>query len=100
MFRSIGLGLFLILAAGYLTASPVETRSKELIQYVRDAKKAGLKDDQIEKNAVKVGWPAPSVKDAIQYVDNPGAPTPAQTTTAAKPAPVTAAAEPGQGTVA
>jgi polysaccharide export outer membrane protein len=97
MFRSIGLGLFLILAAGYLTASPDENPSKELIQYVRDAKKAGLKDDQIEKNAVKVGWPAPAVKDAIQSVSNPamaaaepagGKPAPGPN--AAKSAPVSA----------
>ena len=92
MFRSIGLALFLILAAGYLTASPDENPSKELIQYVRDAKKAGLKDDQIEKNAVKVGWPAPAVKDAIQSVRNPA--TAKSEPTGGKPAPEPNAAKP------
>jgi hypothetical protein len=79
------LGLIFILAAGCLTASPEETPSKELIQYVRDAKKAGLKDDQIEKNAARVGWSAPAVKDAIQYVQNPASAAPEPT--AAKSAP-------------
>jgi polysaccharide export outer membrane protein len=92
MFRSIGLGLFLILVAGYLTAGPDENPSKELMQYVRDAKKAGLKDDQIEKNALKVGWPAPAVKDAIQSVRNPA--TAASEPTGGKPAPELNAAKP------
>lgn len=38
---------------------------KELVQYVRDARKAGLNDNQIQQNAVKVGWPAAVVSEAI-----------------------------------
>ena len=98
MFRSICPGFILILAVSYLPASPVETPAKELIQYVRDAKKAGLKDDVIEKNAVKVGWPSPAVKDAIEFVRNP-APA-ASEPAGAKSRPETAAAEPVQRTAA
>src|ERR1017187_8632118 len=38
---------------------------KELVQYIRDARKAGLNDGQIQQNAVKAGWPAAVVSEAI-----------------------------------
>jgi polysaccharide export outer membrane protein len=38
---------------------------KELVQYVRDAKKAGLTEKQIQQNAVTAGWAAAIVSDAI-----------------------------------
>src|ERR1017187_10320044 len=38
---------------------------KELAQYIRDARKAGLNDGQIQQNAVKAGWPAAVVSEAI-----------------------------------
>ena len=41
--------------------------AKELIQYVQDAQKAGLKDAQIQENAVKAGWASPDVVAAISY---------------------------------
>ena len=41
---------------------------KELLQYVRDAQKAGLKPSEIERNAVNAGWPATAVDDALAYV--------------------------------
>jgi polysaccharide export outer membrane protein len=51
---------FSVAAAGQETAS-----AKELIQYVQDARKAGLKDSDIQRNAESTGWPAPMVKDAM-----------------------------------
>jgi polysaccharide export outer membrane protein len=42
--------------------------SKELIQYVQEAQKAGQNAFQIEQNAVAAGWPTVSVDDAIAYV--------------------------------
>ena len=77
MFRSFWLGLILVLAAGGLAARPQETPAKELVQYVQDAKKAGLNYDQIQKNAEKAGWAGPTVKAAIEYVRKP--PKPAAT---------------------
>ena len=44
-----------------------KTPAKELIQYVQDAQKAGLKDAQIQENAVKAGWASPDVVAAISY---------------------------------
>jgi polysaccharide export outer membrane protein len=40
----------------------------ELVQYVRDAKKAGLKVDQIEKNAIQAGWAKPVIEQALDLV--------------------------------
>ena len=44
------------------------TPDKELTQYVRDARKAGLKDAEIQQYAVKSGWSEPAVKEALEYV--------------------------------
>jgi polysaccharide biosynthesis/export protein len=41
--------------------------SKELVQYIRDASRLGLTDAAIEQNAVKAGWSAATVKDAIAH---------------------------------
>jgi polysaccharide export outer membrane protein len=41
---------------------------KELVQYIRDAKKAGQNDFQIQQNAVNSGWPQTAVNEAIAYV--------------------------------
>jgi polysaccharide biosynthesis/export protein len=41
---------------------------KELVQYVRDARKAGQNDFQIQQNAVSSGWPQNVVTEAIAYV--------------------------------
>ena len=41
---------------------------KELIQFVRDAKKAGLKESQAKWNAMRAGWPDAAVADAVAYI--------------------------------
>src|SRR5690349_11650339 len=38
---------------------------RDLVQYIRDARKAGLQDNQIQQNAVKAGWPVALVSEAI-----------------------------------
>lgn len=55
---------------------------QELAQYVRDAKKAGLKDTEIELNAVKAGWPVPVVKDLMNRMR--GGASPAATSDASE----------------
>jgi polysaccharide export outer membrane protein len=73
---------------------------KELVQYIRDAARLGLKEPQIEHNAVKAGWPADAVKDAMAQLREPAA---AQDSTPATipipeeqpPAMQAAAAQPG-----
>src|SRR5215471_6478536 len=56
---------------------------KELVQYVRDADKVGLKAPQIRQNALKAGWPEATVEEAIKLVSEPApaatSPTPAAT---------------------
>src|ERR1017187_5349161 len=69
MLRSVSFALILIFGAVDLPAQEQEkTPAKELTQYVRDAQKAGLKDAQIQQNAVKAGWPEQLVTEAIKYV--------------------------------
>jgi polysaccharide export outer membrane protein len=70
MLRSVRACILLSFGATGLAAYPGEIPSKELIQYVKDAKKAGLRDDQIEGNAIKAGWSRDSVKSAIQDASN------------------------------
>jgi len=41
---------------------------KELVQYVRDAQKAGIKTPQIRQNALVAGWPEGTVDQAIGSV--------------------------------
>jgi polysaccharide biosynthesis/export protein len=38
---------------------------RDLVQYIRDARKAGLQDNQIQQNAVKAGWPVALVSEAM-----------------------------------
>ena len=97
MLRSVLLALILVFGAVASRAQEqAKTPSKELTQYVRDAQKAGLKDPQIQENAVKSGWPEQLVKEALAYLratpdalavksDPPAATSPAATS----PAPVT-----------
>src|SRR5215475_6084232 len=86
MFKSVWLSLALFLTA--LSASAIgqdKVPPQELIQYIRDAKKAGLKNDQIQQNALKAGWPAAAVKDAMKSVD-PGAAAELESNGSVKPA--------------
>jgi polysaccharide export outer membrane protein len=48
----------------------------ELVQYIRDANKAGLKADQITKNATQAGWTKPMVDQALELVLKPQKPHP------------------------
>jgi polysaccharide export outer membrane protein len=43
----------------------------ELVQYVRDARKAGLNAEQITKNAVAAGWMKAVVEEAVELVEKP-----------------------------
>jgi polysaccharide export outer membrane protein len=51
-----------------------KTPPKDLIQYVRDAARLGLKSEQIQQNAVKAGWPAALVNEAIAATAQTGTP--------------------------
>jgi polysaccharide export outer membrane protein len=69
MPRSVLFALILVFGAVASRAQEqAKTPSKELTQYVRDAQKAGLKDAQIQENAVKSGWPEQLVTEALAYL--------------------------------
>ena len=51
-----------------LNAQEKGADSGELIQYIRDARKAGLDDQQIQKNAAGAGWSEAAVAEAITSV--------------------------------
>lgn len=75
--------------------------AKELIQYVQDAARLGLTSSQIEQNAIKAGWPAGHVKDALANLPDAQAnPAPAAAADSAPPssAPRPATAAPAEAT--
>jgi polysaccharide export outer membrane protein len=92
---------FLVLMMGMGLAQD-KALPKDLTQYIRDARKAGLNDNQIQQNAVKAGWPATVVSEAI--ADPPGdakpvsnGPPPAASEAPARPAnPAVATWEPAK----
>jgi polysaccharide export outer membrane protein len=63
----LSVGDFNLQALGQESAAP-STPPKELVQYIRDARKAGLNEFQIQQNAVNSGWPQGVVTEAIAYV--------------------------------
>jgi polysaccharide export outer membrane protein len=72
MIKGLLTGIILICGACYSPAAAQETvPAKELVQYVHDAKKAGLTDNQVQQNAEKAGWPAPIVAAAIAQEQTP-----------------------------
>jgi polysaccharide export outer membrane protein len=84
--RSVCIVFALISGAVSLSAEAQDGQGvpKELVQYVRDAQKAGLKAPQIRQNAVKAGWGEAMVDNAISSAGaNSKSPTVAE-----KPAPV------------
>jgi polysaccharide biosynthesis/export protein len=108
----LGIGLAtLSLSFGVRSSTAAEvakTPPKELVQYIRDASRLGLTDAVIEQNAVKAGWSAATVKDAVAHTKTTAAAEPPSNNTLApspapvEPSPVAAgstppAAEPDQG---
>jgi polysaccharide export outer membrane protein len=66
MYRLASATIFLILSCACVAAGPASTAlSKEAIEYVRDARKAGLTDKQIQQNLLKAGWNTAEVDAAI-----------------------------------
>src|SRR5689334_15995757 len=66
MLKSVCFGLVLMVGAvPYCATAQESAPSTELVQYVRDAKKAGLTDAQIQQNALAAGWTAASVREAM-----------------------------------
>jgi polysaccharide export outer membrane protein len=45
-----------------------DTLDAKLVRYVRDAKKAGQMQTEVQQKAVKAGWPPAAVSEAVAYV--------------------------------
>ena len=86
MRRSISFGLIGLLFAGLLTAQKQEAIPKDLMEYVRQARKAGLADSQIKLNAVQAGWP-PEDLDAALAPPSGAPPANPESVATRKPAP-------------
>src|ERR1051326_777337 len=77
-----------------LSAASGDAPPKELVQYIVDARRAGLKDPTIVQNAATAGWTSAMVENAIAYLKSqPAAPVqpggsapPANTTGGSGPA--------------
>jgi polysaccharide export outer membrane protein len=70
MFRLALVAFAWLVSAAALTAAAQDEKAvpKDLIQYVRDAQKAGLKPSQILQKAIQAGWPEATVNDALEGV--------------------------------
>jgi polysaccharide export outer membrane protein len=69
MFKLGLLSLFLLGSWAHLFGEQERKNPpKELIQYIREATGLGLKDTQIQENAVRAGWPAAIVTESITQV--------------------------------
>jgi len=94
MFRFIGKPLvFLCLTAlaggvSSLTAGVTEKSNKELVEYILNAQKLGLKEAEIRQNACKAGWDKGAVEQAftvVKYLNANGKPAAAATENAGQP---------------
>lgn len=63
--------LVALTAALNLFGAPAATKDQNLLQYVQDAHKLGLRDDEIREYALKAGWPKTAVEDAIAGLHSP-----------------------------
>lgn len=78
MLKSVCFGLIILIGGALPGIGQEQPFPKELIQYIRDAKKVGLPDAQIQQNAVIAGWNAAAVKEALESLG--GTPKPATAT--------------------
>jgi hypothetical protein len=68
MFRLLLTSLAHAYSHNSLLAMTQQASPHELVQYVRDAERAGLSVNQIGKNAVQAGWAKPTIEQALDLV--------------------------------
>jgi polysaccharide export outer membrane protein len=61
---------FLVLLGTTWTMAATEQKHKELIAYIQNAQKLGVKDGDIKLNALKAGWDKGSVDEAFTIVNH------------------------------
>ena len=74
-----------------------KTLDSKLVQYVQDAKKSGQKQPQVQQKAIKAGWPAAAVSQAVAYVYGTPAPAMASNAVPASSQPATSGVGPALG---
>ena len=68
--------VLLVMAALAASAQPAgNAPPKELLEYIQQAKRSGVKDDKIKQQALLVGWPAGLIDEALAY-EKSGKPLP------------------------
>lgn len=89
-------------ATGLACAADPQAPPQELMQWLRQAKKVGVKDSEIKLDALKAGWPPELVDKGIAALQSEAkeAPKPAAPATAAAPAPAKLAPTPAPQTAA
>jgi polysaccharide biosynthesis/export protein len=84
-YRSLLVLVAALAALGFsVTRAAAKDVPEDLVQYVKEAQKLGLSDQQIRDNAVKAGWPAASVDQAVT-MSHPSHRKPAEGSQAATP---------------
>jgi polysaccharide export outer membrane protein len=70
-----------ITAAPQAQGNTVASGTKDLTDYIRDARNLGLKDNELRQNAIKAGWKADLVDKALESAnaDTSGPPEPVKT---------------------
>src|SRR5215469_15969693 len=85
-------GLFVVLGSFEISraADNDQTLPKELVQYIHEAKRRGVAETKIKKQALAVGWSEASIEEAIAYEKSgkplPSGPAPEAATPTPSPA--------------
>src|SRR5215471_2243798 len=58
----------ILAGAGFTRASEPDRNSKELLQFIKDARHMGLADDAIQRGAINAGWTETVVRQALSAV--------------------------------
>lgn len=85
--------LFLCLACAPVFAQEAPAPAKALLEWVADARKAGLTEQQIQDNAAAAGWQGDAVKEALRATGSAAPPN----SSAATPAPTVPASPDATG---
>ena len=77
--KTAAVGLFLVLGSLEISraADNGQIPSKELVQYIHEARRRGVAETKIKKQALAVGWPEASIDEAIAY-EKSGKPLPSR----------------------
>jgi polysaccharide export outer membrane protein len=84
--------LFMLGMATALAAQTDQAPARELVQYIQNARKQGLAESKIRKQAAAIGWSEAAVNEAIEF-EKSGKPLPAPSAAPVAPSRVVAEAQ-------